>query len=106
MFPSTDRVLDAVAQSVKDAGRYNRDDKTQPAAVLWPDPERRWEPVMGLLRDVLPVLTLGDFDESQRTGPAIWIRLELASLSKEAVAETPVVYLPGVERHELRAIET
>ena len=95
-------VLDAVAESFATAGRYNRDDKVQPVAVLWPDPTRAWEPVIDLLRDITPILTLGDFDDESQSGPAIWIRCQLTEPSDQPV----VIYLPGVERSDLRAIET
>lgn len=95
-------VLDAVAESVAAAGRYNRDDKVQPVAVLWPDPTRAWEPVIDLFRGTTPILTLGDFDDASQTGPAIWIRCQLSEHRDQPV----VIYLPGVERSELRAIES
>ena len=95
-------VLGEVADSLAAAGRYNRDDKVQPVAVLWPDPTRAWEPVIDLLRDITPILTLGDFDDASQSGPAIWIRCQLTEPSDQPV----VIYLPGVERSDLRAIET
>lgn len=78
-----------------------------PAAVLWPDPGREWEPLLPLLREKLPLLTLGAYDPSSRTGPAIWLRCLLERALPEAdwpARETPVLYLPGVGCHELRAV--
>ena len=100
------RVVEAVADALSASGRYNRDDKVQPIAVLWPDPARTWEPVMDLMREVTPVLTLGPYDVANQTGPAIWIRCRLSE--RLATSETgPIVtYLPGVERSDLRAVET
>jgi hypothetical protein len=95
-------VLDAIADSFAAAGRYNRDDKVQPVAVLWPDPTRAWEPVIDLLRGSTPILTLGEFNAGTQSGPAIWIRCRLAEPGDHPI----VVYLPGVERSDLRAIET
>lgn len=97
-------VLDAVADALRRAGRYNRDDKVPPAAVLWTDPERLWEPLLPQLRDVVPVISLGEFSEAERVGPAIWLRYAL--LSSEPMTDPTVVYLPGVERTHMRAIES
>ncbi|MCV7176147.1 BREX-1 system phosphatase PglZ type B [Mycolicibacterium sphagni] len=95
-------MLDAVAESFAAAGRYNRDDKVQPVVVLWADPTRAWEPVIDLLRGSTPILTLGEFNAASQSGPAIWIRCQLAEPRDHPI----VVYLPGVERSDLRAIET
>ncbi|MDQ0863778.1 BREX-1 system phosphatase PglZ type B [Arthrobacter globiformis] len=105
MTVSGKSVLDAIATSLLDAGRYNSDDKTGPVAVLWPDPERHWEPIVTKLGGILRIAALGDFDESKSTGPAIWIRLLLANSNQSS--EVPlVVYLPGVSRGDLRAVES
>jgi hypothetical protein len=100
-------VLDGIRQSLLEAGRYNRDDKTKPAAVLWPDPDRLWEPVVELLRPQMRIATLGDFVPEVSTGPAIWIRCILAEAPTSGSDDDPwVIYLPGIERSELRAIES
>ncbi|BBE21858.1 hypothetical protein MN0502_07410 [Arthrobacter sp. MN05-02] len=98
-------VLDAIASSLLGAGRYNSDDKTGPVAVLWPDPERHWEPIVTRLSGILHIAALGDYDESKSTGPAIWIRSLLASTSQSSKVPL-VVYLPGVSRGDLRAVES
>lgn len=106
MTVSGKSVLDAIATSLLDAGRYNSDDKIGPVAVLWPDPEGLWEPVVAKLSGILKTATLGDFDQSKSTGPAIWIRSLLAN-SDQSSSEAPlVVYLPGVSRGDLRAVES
>src|SRR4051812_30500899 len=102
---STGSVLDAVADSLQRAGRYNRDDKVQPAAVLWTDPDKLWEPLIPRLRERLPVLTLGDYDVKERRGPGTWIRCELGNANGTS-NDHPIIYLPGVERTDLRAIES
>jgi hypothetical protein len=105
MIVSGKSVLDAIATSLLDAGRYNSDDKIGPVAVLWPDPERHWEPIVTKLGGILHIAALGEFDESKSTGPAIWIRSLLANSNKSA-EEPLVVYLPGVSRGDLRAVES
>ncbi|MBP7799658.1 MAG: BREX-1 system phosphatase PglZ type B [Thermoanaerobaculaceae bacterium] len=102
-------VLGALTAALQAAGEYNRNDQVAPAAVLWSDGERRWEPLLGVLRRELPhLLTLGAFDPATRTGPAIWLTCALARALPEMpwpAGKVPVVYLPGVSRAELRAVE-
>jgi hypothetical protein len=98
-------VLNAVTDSLQRAARYNRDDKVQPTAVLWTDPDKLWEPLIPRLRERLPLLTLGDYDVKDRRGPGIWIRCELGNANGKS-NDRPIVYLPGVERTDLRAIES
>jgi len=80
-----------------------------PVAVLWTDKEREWQTILPRLREAMPqVFTLGDFDLASRTGPGIWIRAVLARAMSEPQWPTdtvPVIYLPGVGRSDLRAIE-
>ncbi len=102
-------VLDSLVAALETAGEYNAQDQTPPAVILWTDKERQWEPLAPRLRGALPqFLTLGPYAPAERTGPAIWIKcmieraLPEASWPDDAV---PVLYLPGVSRHELRAVE-
>lgn len=101
-------VLDAITKSVSRAGEYNRDDQVAPAVVLWPDKERQWETVLPVLRERLPhLLTLGPYAPNCKTGPAIWLRCMISRTLPEAnwsEKTTPILYLPGVGRQELRAV--
>jgi hypothetical protein len=103
----TGTIADALAESLKAAGTYNQGDKAPPVAVLWPDPERQWAGVVAALRDKLPILTLGAFDEAADSGPGVWIRTVLGGeLRTGPEPSSPwVVWLPGVARDELRAVE-
>lgn len=102
-------VFDAVLASLAKAPEYNRNDMIAPAVVLWTDKDRQWEPLADRLRDTLPhLLSLGDYDPACKTGPAIWLRCMIARTLPEAdwpEETTPVLYLPGVSRQELRAVE-
>ena len=102
-------VLDAILASLQAAGVYNRNDQVAPAAILWTDKERQWETLLPLLREHLPqLLTLGDYEPATRTGPAIWLKCMIARTLPEADwAEdtTPILYLPGTSRADLRAVE-
>ena len=100
--------LDALESSLRQAAAHNRYGQEAPAAVLWTDGEKQWPPLLPLLRERLPILTLGGYDPENRTGPAIWIRCMLSRTLPEAdwpEEAVPVVYLPGVSRAELRAVE-
>jgi hypothetical protein len=90
------------------AAQYNQADATAPVAVLWTDAARQWEPLLPRLRAELPILTLGPYNPSTRTGPAIWLRCMIARTLAEAdwpADAVPIFYLPGISRQELRAVD-
>lgn len=101
-------VLDRLAELLAKAPAGNSHTAATAAAVLWTDKERQWERAIGRLRQAMPwLLTLGDFNIEQRSGPAIWLKCAIAgSLPAVHFEGVPVVYLPGVSRAELRAIES
>jgi hypothetical protein len=112
---SNHTVLHALVAAVRAAAAFDRNDQVSPAAVLWTDEEKAWIDLLPRLRAVMPeLLTLGRYDPSTRTGPAIWIKSMLgndedgkrllcgADWPTEAV---PVVYLPGIAKQSIRATE-
>jgi hypothetical protein len=78
-------------------------------AILWTDPKREWLPLIPQLRSVLPeLICLGAYDAEQRQRPSLWLRCMVdRSLADPAIpaAQTPILYLPGVSRQDLRAGE-
>lgn len=101
-------VLDALVAAVQRASAYDANDQTAPAALLWPDKERLWQPLLPQLRERLPLLTFGDYEPATRTGPAYWLRCHIAgTLADTALpaGAVPIVYLPGISRADLRAVE-
>ena len=104
------KIFDLLTQSLLKSGTYNKHDQIAPATVLWTDKERQWESVIPLLLKTFPqLLTLGDFAPEAKTGPAIWLKCMIARTLPEAdwpEAMVPIIYLPGVSRMELRAIES
>ena len=107
--PTSTTTFDALVDSFSEAAVYNKDDVAPPAAVLWTDEKREFERLLPRLRLALPnFLTLGAYNPTTRTGPAIWLRCALAgnvvalSLPPDIV---PVLYLPGVSRPTLRATD-
>lgn len=103
------RVVDDLLQAVRGAAVYNPEVQVPPACILWPDRDRQWEAVVPRLRTEMPeFLVLGNYDPERRTGPAIWLRCVIAGkifdleLPDDVI---PVLYLPGVGRQDLRAVE-
>ena len=83
-------------------------DQVEPCGVLWADPERLWRPVLGELQAVLPELfQLGDYAPERRIGPALWLRCIVARTvaGGPPPGTTPILYLPGISREQLRAAE-
>ncbi|MCK6421964.1 MAG: BREX-1 system phosphatase PglZ type B [Aquabacterium sp.] len=101
-------VATALAGAVQSAAKGNSHTTAPAAAVLWPDKECQWEAALPTLRQLLPgLLELGAFDAASRCGPAIWLKCAIAGVLPEVQFQgVPVVYLPGVSRAELRAIES
>lgn len=100
--------LDTLVDALKRAGSYNKNDQESPAVVLWTDKERQWEPLLPILRTQLPLLTFGQYNPSFWTGPAYWLRCVIARTLPEyslLLEGTPIIYLPGISRQELRASE-
>lgn len=101
-------VRDALLGLLQNASRHNRNDMVAPAAVLWTDKASVWAPVIATLHTSLPILTLGDYHPDALTGPAIWLRCVVDGTLPEVTlpAGVPILYLPGVSRSDLRAIES
>lgn len=104
------RVLDHLLAAIRDAGIYNPDIQVAPACILWPDRDRQWEAVIPVLQAELPeLMVLGDYAPEKRTGPAIWLRYSIAGFAKDIElpeGKAPILYLPGVSRQDLRAVES
>jgi len=102
-------VLDALVEAVGRGAAEISEGGVAPAAVLWTDKERQWEPLLPVLKKRLPsLLVLGSWAPGERTGPAIWLRCVLGGTLPEAAlpeGAVPVLYLPGVSRADLGAVE-
>ncbi|MGI6418745.1 MAG: BREX-1 system phosphatase PglZ type B [Thermoguttaceae bacterium] len=107
-------LLEAVRSSLAHAARYNPGDVVAPAAVLWTDADGQWRPIVEQLRGMMPeLLTLGEFDLAARIGPAIWLRTVIEPAVRADKfpdlawpgGAVPVIYMPGVSRQTLRAVE-
>ncbi len=103
-------VFDALLGALSGMSACNHDDMVAPAAILWADEDRQWLALVPRLRQRLAhFLTFGDHDPATQTGPAIWLRCMLGRSLPEATwapEVVPVIYLPGVSRQALRAVES
>lgn len=104
------RIIECLRKAIRSAAVYNHEVQAPPACVLWPDKHRQWEEVIPQLQTEIPELfVLGEYDPQHRTGPAIWLRCVLARKIEDTglfESSTPVFYLPGVSRQDLRAVES
>ncbi len=104
------RVIEHLLKAVRDTAVFNPEIQVAPACILWPDRDRQWEAVMPMLQAELPeLLLLGDYKPEKRSGPAIWLRCVLADKIENISLpgnRPPILYLPGVSRQDLRAVES
>jgi hypothetical protein len=104
------RVLDHLLKAVRDAAVFNPEVQVAPACILWPDRDHQWEAVIPVLQAELPeLMILGDYAPDKRIGPAIWLRCVIAGRAEDVSLpkdRTPIFYLPGVSRQDLRAVES
>lgn len=103
------RVIEALMGALQKSASYNKGVQVESAAILWTDGDGQWQPVIGQLRKLgLNILTLGAYSPEQMRGPAIWLKCAIAGVLPEIPNSglPPVVYLPGISRSDLRAIES
>jgi hypothetical protein len=102
----SETVLDRLVARVTEALTYNPNAHVEPAALLWPDAGSQWLPVIGQVSERLPIVELGDYAPDSKRGPGYWIRCVVAGTVDAGLPDgRPIVYLPGVARSELRAVE-
>jgi hypothetical protein len=93
---------------IREVASYTSGDQHAPCAILWTDPDRLWEDVLGDLKSIVPELFVyGTYTAGDRTGPAVWLkcvesRAVETTLSK---GDVPIFYLPGVSKQKLREVE-
>lgn len=101
-------LAEGVRISVVNQAKGNAQTTAPSAAVLWTDKECLWQEAIPVLRKLIPDLySLGAYDPERLSGPAIWLKCAIAGLTSTMdVGIVPVIYLPGISRAELRAIES
>lgn len=104
------KLIDLLASEVRASATYNSNVQVAPSVILWTDKLRQWEPALHLLQATLPeLIVLGSYAPEKKTGPAIWIKCVVEKVLPEIELPTdriPIVYLPGIDRSELRAISS
>jgi len=94
---------------IRKASEYDHNVQVRPSCILWTDEDGQWKPLLPDLMALMPELfILGPYSLKERTGPAIWLRCAIAGTIPDiqiSSALTPVLYLPGVKRQDLRAID-
>lgn len=102
------KILDLLTQEIRASASYNSSAQVAPSVILWTDKLRQWQPALPLLQAALPeLIVLGDYQPTKRQGPAIWIKCVIENTLPEIELpkdKTPIIYLPGIERRDLRAI--
>lgn len=99
-----DRVRESLSSAMTD---FNREDVTAQRLVIIPDKTAEWEPIIARLRGTLPIVTFGDYNPSTLTGPAVYIRNLVFHTIESTLPrdQTPIIYLPGYSREQLRNLE-
>lgn len=93
-------VLTSLVSALRKAAEFNKHELAPPRVVLWPDADRLWSSCIEALREDLPALwSLGEYAPAKGTGPAAWLRHQLDTYTGQ---DTPVIYLPGVDRAAFR----
>lgn len=104
------KLINKIVNSIRTAANYNPEAESSPQCILWTDKERLWEKTVEALRGEMPeLLVLGEYKPEVHRGPAIWLRVALSGLIESytvPVGKTPVLYLPGVSRQDIRAVES
>lgn len=102
------KLIDLLAAEVRASATYNSNVQVAPSVILWTDKLRQWELALPLLQAAMPeLIVLGDYIPEKKMGPAIWIKCVVEHALPEVVLpadRVPIVYLPGIERRDLRAI--
>jgi len=103
-----DTFHEMLVKALEAAGDYNTADQVAPVEILWTDKDQQWEELIPILAERLPIFSLGEYNLESRSGPAYWLRCVIAGAFPEIFTpgeKIPILYLPGVSRQEIRAVE-
>lgn len=93
-------VLEHLLSVIHHSGIYNRHDLAKPNVILWTDGERLWEKSARMISHSQPgFFQLDESEVGDFSGPSTWVRYQLGKWTGDNV---PVVYLPGIHRHQFR----
>lgn len=104
------KLINNIINSIRAAANYNPEAEYPPQCILWTDKEKLWEKAVEVLKGEMPeLLVLGEYKPEVHMGPAIWLRVAISGLIdsyKVPIGKVPVLYLPGVSRQDIRAVES
>lgn len=104
------KLIDILADEIRASADYNSNVQVAPGVILWTDKLRQWEPALPLLQAAMPeLIVLGNYAPDKKTGPAIWVKCVVENVLPEIqmpADRIPILYMPGIERRDLRAIAT
>jgi len=104
------KLLDLLVSELRASAAYNSNVQIAPSVILWTDKLRQWESALPLLQAALPELVvLGNYAPDKRAGPAIWVKCVIEGVLPDIELPSdriPILYLPGVERRDLKAISS
>lgn len=102
------KIIDLLTEEIRASAEYNASSQVAPSVILWTDKQRQWEPALPALQAAMPeLIVLGDYAPAKKTGPAIWVKCVIEGVLPDVQLledKTPILYLPGIERRDLRAI--
>src|SRR5688572_21029322 len=102
----SESVLDRLVARLVESMAYNPNAHVEPLALLWPDERSQWLPIIRRIRERLPLMRLGNYNPDEAQGPAYWVRCVATGTIEAGLSDgRPVVYLPGVAKSDLRAVE-
>jgi len=102
--------IEKIIEKIREVARtFDSDLQCGPECILWPDKDCQWEKAIQIFLDKMPeLLILGDYLPKERTGPAIWLRCVISEKNNSIELpkdKTPIIYLPGISRQDLRDVE-
>jgi len=101
-----DKFTDKLIKSIQGAALFESGTLVRPEVIIWCDPENQWKSIISTLQEQLPFLLIfGDYSVEKKTGPAIWLKCMVAKVLSEAKwtdRETPIIYLPGISKQDLK----
>jgi hypothetical protein len=106
----SETISDKLIKALKLTEQHDGNLMDRSEVILWPDPEKQWKDIIPALRKSLPqLLTYGQFEPKEKSGPAIWIKCMVAEMLPEADWTDnliPIIYLPGISKSDLRKVES
>ena len=91
-----------------EAALRSPDGVADPVALLWTDADGQWRPLLAQLRSAVPQVYLrsGRTTRSRAPGPVIWLKCIVNRTLPDSLppqGTIPILYLPNVDRQQLRS---